>query len=65
MSSSLWSVLCKMASSGNHGPSTSKLRVSHSFLTKYISTLNEQLTEEHRSLIAEMVDIVFYVKNRP
>ncbi|KOM26482.1 hypothetical protein LR48_Vigan277s000200 [Vigna angularis] len=42
-----------MASSDNHGPLTSKLRVSHSFSTKYISTLNERLSEEHRSLIVE------------
>ncbi|XP_052725848.1 uncharacterized protein LOC128194361 [Vigna angularis] len=40
-----------MASSGDDCPTT-KLSVRHSFSTKYICTLNERLTDEHRSLIA-------------
>ncbi|KAG2390084.1 uncharacterized protein HKW66_Vig0225110 [Vigna angularis] len=41
---------CRMASSGDDCPMT-KLSVRHSFSTKYICTLNERLTDEHRSLI--------------
>ncbi|XP_052725326.1 uncharacterized protein LOC128194250 [Vigna angularis] len=40
-----------MASSGDDCPTTT-LSVRHSFSTKYICTLNERLTKEHRSLIA-------------
>ncbi|WVZ02749.1 hypothetical protein V8G54_023555 [Vigna mungo] len=42
---------CKMDASTHHGSSTSKLTVQQSFSTNYISTLNNQLTQEHRSVI--------------